>query len=260
MAARQRLAAASLVCASLACSAVRAPAGGTATPAPAPTVTSSALPTVAPPTASATAPAGTVAAATEAPPSTPADGPLLADDFADNRNGWDVASDDTARREFRNGIYAIQVFNTVWFAWSTANTGPLSDIHLQVTVRNVGGHDPAFGVLCGYQNPDAFYFLGFGDDGYYGIARVENGNLTLLTDPGGNFTRSEAIALLQPAYTLEADCRVDGTLRLVVDGVTIAQVQDVNPYGPGRIGLFVQSFDNVPVEVAFDELVVSALP
>jgi hypothetical protein len=185
---------------------------------------------------------------------------LLADDFASNRNGWDEAGDETARREFRDGMYAIRVFNTVWFAWSTADTEPLTDIHLQVRVHNLGGQDPAFGALCGYQNPESFYFLGFGDDGYYGIARVENGNLTLLSDPSGSFTHSDAIAVGQPAYTLEADCRADGTLRLAVDGVTIAEVVDSNPYGPGRIGLFVQSFDNVPVEAAFDDLVVTARP
>jgi hypothetical protein len=44
-----------------------------------------------------------------------------------------------------------------------------------------------------------------------------------------------------------------------VDGILIAEAQDNDPYGPGSLGLFVQSFDNVPVEVAFDDLIVTQL-
>jgi hypothetical protein len=147
----------------------------------------------------------------------------------------------------------------VWFAWSNPETDDLEDIHLQVTVRNAGGNDPAFGVICSYQNADAFYFLGFGDDGYFGIVRVEGDDFILLTGDQNSWTLSDDIELFQDSYQLEADCRADGSLRLVIDGVTIAEARDSAPYGAGGIGFFVQSFDNVPVEVEFDDLVVTQL-
>ena len=182
---------------------------------------------------------------------------LFEDSFDEDVNGWDTDSDDTAAREFRDGIYSMQVFNTVWFAWANPETDDFEDIHLQVTVSNTGGNDPAFGVLCSYIDSDAFYFLGFGDDGYYGIARIEGDDFILLTGDGESWTQSDDIVQFQESYTLEADCLADGTLRLIVDGVTIDEVQDDSPYGAGGVGLFVQSFDNVPVEVEFDDLVVT---
>jgi hypothetical protein len=199
---------------------------------------------------------------TEAPTDDPeplSGGVLFEDDFEANTQGWDEDVNDTAGRSFRDGVYAIEVFNTVWFAWANPETDPFEDVHLQVTVRNAGGNDPAFGVICGYLNSDAFYFLGFGDDGYYGIARIEGDDFILLTGDQNSWVQSDDIALFQESYLLEADCRSDGALRLSVDGVTIAEAQDSAPYGPGGIGLFVQSFDNVPVEVEFDNLVVTQL-
>jgi hypothetical protein len=192
-------------------------------------------------------------------PEGPAGDVLFEDSFDEDVNGWDVDSDDTSAREFRDGIYSIQVFNTVWFAWANPVTDEFEDIHLQVTVSNAGGNDPAFGVICSYVDADAFYFLGFGDDGYYGIARIEGDDFNLLTGDGESWAQSDDIELFQDSYQLEADCHADGTLRLIVDGVTIAEAQDADPYGAGGIGLFVQSFDNVPVDVEFDDLVVTAI-
>jgi hypothetical protein len=185
---------------------------------------------------------------------------LFEDDFEADVNGWDVDTNDTAGRLFRDGVYVIQVFNTVWFAWANPETDAFTDVHLRVNVSNVGGNDPAFGVLCGYQDADAFYFLGFGDDGYYGIARIEGNDFILLTGDQNSWVQSDDIELFQDSYDLEADCHADGTLRLIVDGVTIAEARDTAPYGAGGVGLFVQSFDNVPVEVEFDDLVVTRLP
>ena len=187
---------------------------------------------------------------------------LFQDDFSEDVNGWDIDSSDTAARDLRDGVYSLQVFNTVWFAWANPEapeSQDLTDIHLQVSVSNVGGNDPAFGVICSYLNSDAFYFLGFGDDGYYGIARIEGDDFVLLTGDGDTWASSDDIALFEDSYTLEADCRADGRLRLIVDGVVIDEVQDADPYGAGGIGFFVQSFDNVPVDVEFDDLVVTQL-
>lgn len=184
---------------------------------------------------------------------------LFEDNFEENVNDWDVNAEDNSARALRDGVYSIQVFNTVWFAWANPVTDDFEDIHLQVTASNVGGNDPAFGVICSYLNADAFYFLGFGDDGFYGIARIEGDEFNLLTGDGESWSQSDDIELFQDSYNLEADCHADGRLRLIVDGVEIASAQDTDPYGAGGIGLFVQSFDNVPVDVEFDDLVVTHL-
>jgi hypothetical protein len=72
------------------------------------------------------------------------------------------------------------------------------------------------------------------------------------------WVKSEAIAEFEETYELEAECHGDGTLRLLVDGVLIAEAQD-DTYNEGTVGLFIQSFEKLPVEVTFDDLVVTAL-
>ena len=273
------LAALALLAAGLACSAVSSLTGERATATPQPTTPPVEDPTeevVGEPTEAVSEEPtdGVVEEPTEAPteevvesptltfedtPAAPAGTVLFEDNFDEDVNGWDVDGDDTSAREFRDGAYSIQVFNTVWFAWANPETEAFNNIHLQVTVSNAGGNDPAFGVLCSYLNPDAFYFLGFGDDGFYGIARVEGSEFNLLTGDGSSWSQSDDIELFQDSYVLEADCHDDGRLRLTVDGVLIAEAQDTVLYGAGSIGLFVQSFDNVPVDVVFDDLVVTQI-
>ncbi len=275
------LAAALLLMAGLACNAIGGLANGAdATPTARPTRTPAAEPTEAEPTAEEPPEEATAEEPTEAPTDeepteaepiaeattgaestlVPQNGEVLFEDnFDEDVNGWDVDSDDTTAREFRDGIYAIQVANTVWFAWSNPVTDDMTDVHMAVTVRNTGGNDPAFGVICGYLNSDAFYFMGFGDDGFYAIARIVGNDFVLLTSDENSWIQSDQIEQFQDSYQLEGSCAADGTLTLVVDGVVIDQVQDSDPYGAGGIGLFVQSFDNVPVEVEFDDLTVTAL-
>lgn len=101
-----------------------------------------------------------------------------------------------------------------------------------MTASNLGGNDAAFGVCCSYLNSEGFYFLGFDDDGYYGIARIESLDFIVLTGEESATVRLDAMALFQPALKLKADCYADGTLCLIVDGVVIAGAQDADPYGP----------------------------
>ena len=86
----------------------------------------------------------------------------------------------------------------------------VSHINAAVTVTNQGGDDATFGLICNYQANDAFYYLGFGEDGYYAIVRVEGDEDIFLTSDANQWIKSEAIAEFEETYELEADCAADG--------------------------------------------------
>jgi hypothetical protein len=183
---------------------------------------------------------------------------VFEDDFESEANDWPVSETDETRRSYDDGEYLLEILDGQWLIWSIPDMDPVSDVNLAVTVNNVGGEDATFGVVCNFEDNDNFYYLGFGADGYYAIVRVEDGEDVFLTDDENLWVKSEAIAEFETSYELEADCAADGTLRLIVDGKPIAEAQD-DTFTEGSVGLFAQSFEVLPVAVAFDDLIVTEL-
>ena len=185
-----------------------------------------------------------------------AGGVLFEDDFSDPDSGWGDGENETALREYRDGEYVIEVYETGWFIWVNPEAGSLSNTHTTVTITNPGeALDPTFGVICNYVDDSAFYYMGIGPDGYYAIVRAEGEDDIFLTSDEDLWVQSDHIEVNAESYTLEAICASDGTLALVVNGVEIASVQD-DTYTEGDVGLFALSFEQVPVEVHFDDLTV----
>ena len=185
---------------------------------------------------------------------------LFKDDFSNSGSGWGEAEDDTALREYRDGEYVFEVYDTGWFIWNNPGEGDLANTHTTVTVTNVGeALDPTFGVICNYADENAFYYMGIGPDGYYAIVRVDGDDDVFLTSDENLWMQSDDIEINADSYKLEAVCAEDGTLTLIVNDTEIASVNDTT-YGQGDIGLFALSFEEVPVEVHFDDLQVIEIP
>jgi hypothetical protein len=190
----------------------------------------------------------------------PEDGVLFSDDFSDPDSGWGDGENETALREYRDGQYVIEIFETGWFIWVNPDAGSLFDTRTTVTITNAGDAlDPTFGVICNYQDDGAFHYMGIGPDGYYAIVRTEGEDDIFLTSDENLWIQSDDIEINADSYTLEAICAGDGTLTLIVNGVEIDSVQD-DTYTEGDIGLFALSFEQSPVEVHFDDLTVVSPP
>jgi hypothetical protein len=185
---------------------------------------------------------------------------LFKDDFSKSGSGWGEAEDETAKREYRDGEYVFEIYETGWFIWNTPGETDLANTHTTVTAKNVGdAEDPTFGVICNYRDDNAFYYMGIGPDGYYAIVRVDGEDDVFLTSDENLWIQSEDIPINASSYTLEAICAADGTLTLIVNGTQIDSVQD-DTYSEGDIGLFALSFEQTPVEVHFDDLQVIEVP
>jgi serine/threonine protein kinase len=187
------------------------------------------------------------------------DDSAYSDDFEDSSSGWDESEDDSATVGYVDGEYSIGLTEASTFMSSLAPAGEFTDVHLGVTVYAVDNPEdaPAMGLLCAVQDSGAYYELGFSADGYYGIAYYDGEEVTFLTNDKNEWSPTAYIEKFADSYYLEADCNSDGTLTLSVDGVEVASVQD-RTLSAGEVGLFGASFDEVPVEVRFDDLEVTA--
>lgn len=179
---------------------------------------------------------------------------LYSDDFEDSASGWDESDDDSASVAYVDGEYAIYMAEQRVFMTSVAPAGEFANVHLAVTARAVDNPTdaPVMGFMCQVQESGEYYYLGFSVDGYYGIVYYDGEAITFLTNDKNEWLATDLVSTFDETYLLEADCHSDGRLRLSVDGVVLADVIDTRQ-NSGGVGLFAASFDEVPVEVRFDD-------
>ena len=108
----------------------------------------------------------------------------LLDDFSNPSSGWDVNSGAEGSIGYEDGAYVIRVDKVDYSLW--ANPGEMfDDVVVEVTAQLTPDSASAdMGVLCRYQDAGNFIYGGITSDGFYGIAQMKNGQLSVLTSGG----------------------------------------------------------------------------
>jgi hypothetical protein len=177
---------------------------------------------------------------------------LFQDDFSDTSSGWDRVNETEGITDYQNGVYRILVNTASFDVW--ANPGlNFTDTVIEVEATKVGGPDDNdFGVICRYQDINNFYFFVISSDGYYGIAKVVDGEQELLGME--NMEYSDAINQGNATNEIRADC-VGDSLTLSINGQTLIDVSDPD-YSLGDVGLIAGTFDTEGTDIQFDNFVV----
>ncbi len=189
-------------------------------------------------------------------PSSEAGGPppgiLFQDDFADPSSGWDQVNNPEGITNYENGYYRILVNTTDTDVW--ANPGlHFTDVIIEVEATKAGGPDDNdFGVICRYKDIDNFYMFIISSDGYYGVGKVKNGELTLV----GTDQLQPHKVIRQGAATnqIRADC-IGSHLVLQVNGTTLADVVD-GEFTSGDVGLVAGTYSESGTDIHFDNFIV----
>ncbi len=177
---------------------------------------------------------------------------LYKDDFSNATSGWDRVDEADRATDYAAGVYRILVKGKNIDVWARPGLS-FGDVRVEVEGTKAGGDDNNdFGVICRYQDDQNFYFMVISSDGYYGIAKRKEGQVSLL----GNTMMVSSDQIKQGAATnhLRADC-VGSTLRLFINEVMVFETQDTD-YQKGDVGLLAGSFDNPGTEILFDNFVV----
>ncbi len=186
------------------------------------------------------------------PRPTPNDGSLLHEDFSDELSGWDRNTGSESTADYADGQYRIFVANPNREIW--ANPGKWFPDGIKIDVDVKYGKGPIhsdYGVICGYVDPNNFFALTIGPDGWVEIFKRLNGERSTL------YSEIKNPNIKEKGNHLTAICGAQ-TLTLFVNDTQIAQVSD--PYLPGGdVGLIAGSFEDTKVEFYFDNLVVMPL-
>ena len=180
------------------------------------------------------------------------EGVLFQDDFSDASSGWDQVNTGDGITDYENGIYRIWVNATETDIW--ANPGlDFTNAVVEVDATKIGGPDDNdFGVICRYQDIENFYFFIISSDGFYAIGKVMNGEYNLLGME--QMLPDDAIKLGNATNRIKADC-VGSHLVLHANGSKLADVEDT-AFVSGDVGLIAGTFDEVGVDIHFDNFVV----
>ncbi len=171
------------------------------------------------------------------------------DDFSGPASIWQTESDASAEIEYHEGVMRVLVNVPNRLAWASAGR-KFSDFHLTVEATQIAGPDDnEYGVLVRMRDTDHFYRFSISGDGYYQVSKYDEGEWTALS---GDWTPSDAIQTGAAMNLLEVVCQ-GATMTLLVNGVTLAQVED-GSYPRGDVGLYAGTFFEPGVEVHFDNL------
>lgn len=167
--------------------------------------------------------------------------------------GWKLESDTAARVTVQDGVLRIVVAVPNQLAWAVAGKD-LGDFHLTVEAAQVAGPDDnEYGVLVRMQDRRNFYAFSVSGDGYFLVSRFVDGVRQPL---GADWSPSDAVRPGANTNVLEVIVQ-DTRLTFIVNGRQLAQVED-DRFSHGDIGLYAGSFYEEGVEVAFDNLRVTA--
>ncbi len=186
--------------------------------------------------------------------SLPSGSVLFQDDFSDKNSGWlqGADKDNVGLSEYSNGGLRIYVWTDEANTLSVPHLN-FSDVRIEVdTLKLAGPDDNDFGIICRYQDENNFYFLEVSSDGYYGIGKYKDNNLSLIGIE--KMQSSEAIHQGGAINHMRADC-IGSTLTLYVNDVQLTSVEDKD-FSSGDIGLIAGTFKTPGTDVLFDNFVV----
>jgi hypothetical protein len=175
------------------------------------------------------------------------------DDFSNVMSGWEIRNESTAVTDYIDGEFVIKVNKPDTSLWSKPH-GAFENVHIAVDARQTAGPvKNLFGIICRYQDGDNFYRFVIGADGFAGITKRSNGDVTVIS--AALLTVSAAVNQGFAANHIEAIC--DGSrLVLWVNGQQVAEAVDAD-FANGEIGLLASSGTVAGIEIHFDNFVVS---
>lgn len=177
---------------------------------------------------------------------------LLQDDFSDTSTGWEIGDYQGGSVGYGDGVYTVTSTEEGGTMWGLAGRN-FGDVDVTVEATQISGPDNdnnGYGVGCRIQANDDGYYMRISGDGYYSIARTEDGEFVYLVD----WETSSRINKGNATNTIRVVCSGE-TLELYVNDRRLASVTD-SSYTTGDVTLTATTFETTPTTVHFDNIVV----
>jgi len=179
---------------------------------------------------------------------------IFADDFSTSNENWDIWEEpnESAVSYFEEGLIIIVSKPNLDIITTTHVSYP--DVLIKTIARKrLGTNDNAYGIVCRYLNNRNYYGFLISSDGYYGIAKVVEGEYKLISSENMEF--DESIHQGGVENSISAKCE-ENTLTLSINGVEKTSVIDED-LTEGKTGLITGSFSEAgETAVLFDNFLV----
>ncbi len=183
---------------------------------------------------------------------TPSGGTLFQDDFHAPDGGWGQATSPNGFARLGDGDYRIRIDMPEMNAWSHPGR-QFTDVRVDVDASLVTGPvENRMGLICRLQDDSNFYFFVISSDGYFGIGKVKDGQVSLLNMP--QMQKNGAIYTDGRVNHLRVDCIRDFFIFYANDQILGAALD--SDFTNGDVGLLAGTFTSAGVEVSFDNFVV----
>jgi len=177
--------------------------------------------------------------------------PLISEDFQGDEGVWSSENDENVTYAFSRRTYRMTVNQQNWLSFAfnqeLDDVRP-SDFLAEVDVEQISGPtNNEYGFLFHYRDPDNFYLYVASSEGTYSLWKKVAGEWINLVE----WTETTALERGEDASNRLGVLVEGAQITLLANDVALAQVEDA-PAESGVVGLVVGTFDETPVEVAFD--------
>jgi hypothetical protein len=178
---------------------------------------------------------------------------LLEDDFSSSNSGWEVGEFVDGAVGYGNGYYFIRSTDPSMTIWGVAGQN-YTDVIIDVdaTQDSAGPeNNNDYGAACRVQENGDGYYLLISGDGYYSIFKGAGDSFIPLVDweESGDINQDNA------KNHIQASC-IGSDLVLIINGKELASASD-STFSSGDIAMTATTYEDQPVEVHFDNVVVT---
>lgn len=184
---------------------------------------------------------------------TPSGGFLYEETFSEPGGAWGEKSLEAGAAGYAEGAYRIIVNLPNSHLWSRPGLH-FGNVRVEAVVFPAAGPaDSRMGVICRLTDDQNFYFFAMSADGFYGIGKMKDGQVFILTGDGAMLP-TESIHVGNVPNQVRGDC-VGNTLTLYVNDQRVASATD-GDFSVGDVGLFAGTFAQPGADVYFDNFFV----
>jgi hypothetical protein len=188
------------------------------------------------------------------PSNTPTSSLLFSDLFSDPTSGWIEQDKADAKFRYDQGQYRILVSPTNWSVWSYAPP-LLQSFSLVVNTQLVGGPEHnGFGLYVQDQVSENCYFFRLSSEGQCALRKKAGGEWSQPLD----WQSSPAVHSGRSLNRVEL-IRQQDRFSFLVNGTLVTE-QTGTSFGAVKVGLYVETFEEGDLEVAFDDLFIWSIP
>ena len=177
----------------------------------------------------------------------------FSDEFRRDNGEWFTESDDDVTYEYAGRTLHIIVNSENRLGWtfnSTIDELAAVDYLVEVDVEQVAGPDDAeLGLIFRFVDEENFYFFAVSNLGTYSLWKLVDNEWEAILD----WTETDALQTDAEAINRLSVLTEGSQITLLANDVALAQLED-DTFATGTVGLMVGTFDEVGVDVAFDNL------